>query len=210
MLKGWPIALVAATGASALFAFGIVQSMFATQALALFIVFGAVLALMIVAAVSSAPGAFLPCFALAALGVVMALSGRLAVGRTPEGSAVLDQLLGFRRFIETAEANQLRWEEGEDVFSRYLPFAVVFGETERWEKIFAELAAQGRLAGDPSWYSATTSVAATTGLVSALSGFTAAATSSVISSTTGSSGGSGFSGGGSAGGGGGGGGGGGW
>ncbi len=46
MLKGWPIALVAATGASALFAFGIVQSMFATQALALFIVFGALLALM--------------------------------------------------------------------------------------------------------------------------------------------------------------------
>lgn len=46
MLKGWPIALVAATGASGLFAFGIVQSMFATQALALFIVFGAVLALM--------------------------------------------------------------------------------------------------------------------------------------------------------------------
>ncbi len=46
MLRGWPIALVAATGASGLFAFGIIQSAFAPQALALFIVFGAVLALM--------------------------------------------------------------------------------------------------------------------------------------------------------------------
>lgn len=48
MLRGWPIALVAATGASALFAFGIVQSAFAPQAQALFLVFAAVLAVVIV------------------------------------------------------------------------------------------------------------------------------------------------------------------
>lgn len=48
MLRGWPIALVAATGASALFAFGIVQSAFAQQAQALFIVFAAVLFLFVV------------------------------------------------------------------------------------------------------------------------------------------------------------------
>jgi len=46
MLRGWPIALVAATGASGLFAFGLVQSAYATQALALFIVFGALLAML--------------------------------------------------------------------------------------------------------------------------------------------------------------------
>jgi hypothetical protein len=48
MLRGWPIALVAATGASALFAFGIVQSAFAPQAQALFFVFAAVLAMLTV------------------------------------------------------------------------------------------------------------------------------------------------------------------
>lgn len=48
MLRGWPIALVAATGASALFAFGIVQSAFAPQAQALFIVFAAVLLLFVI------------------------------------------------------------------------------------------------------------------------------------------------------------------
>lgn len=42
MLRGWPIALVAATGASALFAFGVIQS---PQAQALFLVFAAVLAM---------------------------------------------------------------------------------------------------------------------------------------------------------------------
>ena len=47
MLRGWPIALVAATGASALFAFGVIQSAFAPQAQALFLVFAAVLALVV-------------------------------------------------------------------------------------------------------------------------------------------------------------------
>jgi hypothetical protein len=43
MLRGWPTALVAATGASALFAFGVVQTAFTPQAQALFLVFAAVL-----------------------------------------------------------------------------------------------------------------------------------------------------------------------
>ena len=47
MLRGWPIALVAATGASALFAFGLIQSTFAAQTQALFLVFAAVLALLL-------------------------------------------------------------------------------------------------------------------------------------------------------------------
>jgi hypothetical protein len=47
MLRGWPIALVAAAGASGLFAFGVIQSAFAQQAQALFIVFAAVLILFV-------------------------------------------------------------------------------------------------------------------------------------------------------------------
>ena len=47
MLRGWPIALVAAAGASGLFAFGVIQSAFAPQAQALFIVFAAVLILFV-------------------------------------------------------------------------------------------------------------------------------------------------------------------
>jgi hypothetical protein len=47
MLRGWPIALVAATGASALFAFGVIQTAFTPQAQALFLVFAAVLFLLV-------------------------------------------------------------------------------------------------------------------------------------------------------------------
>jgi|GEM_PF-3333343 len=42
-MQGWPIALFAATGASGVLAFGIIQSAYTQQAQALFYVFGAVL-----------------------------------------------------------------------------------------------------------------------------------------------------------------------
>lgn len=48
-MQGWPIALFAATGASGLLAFGIIQTAFTQQAQALFYVFGAVLLLTLAA-----------------------------------------------------------------------------------------------------------------------------------------------------------------
>jgi uncharacterized membrane protein len=78
---------------------------------------------------------------LAALALVVA--SRAMPARTGEGSAVLARTLGFRRYLATAEAGQIRFEEGEDIFSKYLPYAIVFGEAERWAKVFATLAAAG-------------------------------------------------------------------
>ena len=157
--------------------------------------------------------------ALFVTGVVVAKSAKRAPARTAAGTAVLAQTLGFKKYIETAEAEQLRWEEGEDIFSRYLPFAIAFGLTERWSRVFAELAASGRAVAEPTWYvggdlGGATLWASGGQLTRSLASFTSSATSSMSApapSTSGSSGGSGFSGGGgSSGGGGGGGGGGGW
>ena len=83
--------------------------------------------------------------------VLLALSSRMPA-RTPKGTAMLAQAKGFRTYLETAEANQIKFEEGEDVFSRYLPFAIVFGVAERWAKVFADLAASGAPVATPTWY----------------------------------------------------------
>ena len=72
--------------------------------------------------------------------LLLFFSGRMPA-RTAKGSAAYAQVLGFRRYIATAEVEQLRYEESVDVFSRYLPFAMVFGETDRWAKALAGLAA---------------------------------------------------------------------
>ena len=73
--------------------------------------------------------------------------------RTAKGTALLAQAKGFRMYLETAEADQIRFEEGEDIFSRYLPFAIVFGVAERWAKVFAAARrAAAWTSGAPTWY----------------------------------------------------------
>jgi uncharacterized membrane protein len=151
------------------------------------------------------------------LGVILlGIAGFVFAGRMPArtaaGTAVLDQAKGFRLYLTTAEADQLRFEEGEDLFSRYLPYAIVFGVAERWAKIFADLAARGHDVPEPGWYSGPyVGVAAfygAGGFTSSLDSFSSATSAAMTASSSGSSGGSGFGGG--AGGGVGGGGGGGW
>lgn len=132
--------------------------------------------------------------------------------RTADGRAVCDQVEGFRLYLATAEADQLRFEEGEDIFSKYLPWAIIFELADRWAKICGDLVAAGRLPDvTPYWYVGNYNLGAfNTGFLT--SSLTTAATPAPAagSSGTGFGGGSSFGGGGFSGGGGGGGGGGSW
>jgi uncharacterized membrane protein YgcG len=139
-------------------------------------------------------------------GVLLLIGANRMPRRTAKGTAITRRAAGFRRVIETAEEHTARWAEQEHVFTRYLPYAVVFGVTEKWARTFEAL---GELPSDDmSWYvSARPFVYAE--FADSLDGF-AVTTSGVIASTPSGSGGSGFGGGGFSGGGGGGGGGGSW
>jgi uncharacterized membrane protein len=146
--------------------------------------------------------------------VMLALAGRMPA-RTPAGSALLAQARGFRLYLETAEANQIRFEEGQDVFSRYLPYAIVFGVAERWAGIFAQLAASGAAVAAPTWYVGGYGYSGAGffdygGFGHAMDSFATTTSGSIAAATPSSSGSSGFGGGGFSGGGGGGGGGGSW
>src|SRR4029079_9828405 len=90
--------------------------------------------------------------AVTALGATLFLLARRMPARTAKGSAVLAQARGFREYVRTAEAEQLRFEEAADIFSRYLPYAVVFGETERWVRVFGPLAASSGAVAGVGWY----------------------------------------------------------
>lgn len=143
---------------------------------------------------------------LVPLAVVALCLTKAAPARTAAGSAVLAQAQGFRLYLATAEAEQLRFEEGEDLFSRYLPYAIAFGLTERWANLFAQLAAQGRALPEPTWlvgpYTGHAPFwAATAGTLGRdLSSFASTATSALSAPAPGTSGGSGFGGGGGGGG----------
>lgn len=93
--------------------------------------------------------------ALATGGYVRARTARGQ--RTAQGRAWTDQVQGFRTYLATAEADQLRFEEGEDIFSKYLPWAILFGLADRWVRICRQAIAAGLLAEpDASWYGGTT------------------------------------------------------
>lgn len=151
---------------------------------------------------------------LVAGGIIWLLGKRMAA-KTAEGSAVLAQSLGFKQYLVTAEARQIRFEEAQDIFSRYLPYAIVFGVADRWAGTFSEVAeaatAAGQSIGMPGWYvfSGGGGFGDFSGIASGMDSFSTMA-AGTFTSTPGSSGGSGFGGGGFSGGGGGGGGGGSW
>jgi hypothetical protein len=160
---------------------------------------------------------FSPSYALSVgaivAGVITMVLGRRMAARTAEGSAVLAQSKGFKQYLVTAEAGQIRWEEAQDVFSRYLPYAIVFGVASQWAATFQQVAAAAAAAGHPLvmpvWYLGG-DYGSFSGIADGMDSFASTA-GSTFTSTPGSSGGSGFSaGGGFSGGGGGGGGGGSW
>jgi uncharacterized membrane protein YgcG len=129
--------------------------------------------------------------------------------RTPDGRAVCDQIEGFRTYLATAEAEQLKFEEGEDIFSRYLPWAIIFELADRWADLCQQLVAMGRLPDTtPYWYAGAYNMGYfnTAFLTSSLTTAATPAPSTSGSSGTGFGGGSSFGGGGFSGGGGGGGG----
>lgn len=134
--------------------------------------------------------------AVASLVVVVAATRKAAHARTAYGRAVFEQVRGFRQYLATADAHQLRWEEGQDIFSRYLPWAMVFGVADRWSRIFEQLAAEGRYTYIPTWYVGGTQGFAHFGEIgSSMSRLTSSGMGN-LSYTPGSSGGSGSFGGG--------------
>src|SRR6185295_49773 len=88
------------------------------------------------------------------LGVVMMFSAPFAPARTAKGSAVFRRVNGFRRFIEESEKERAQFAEKKNLFSEYLPYAIVFGATDKWARAFSGL--DGEPPDTSSWYRSTT------------------------------------------------------
>lgn len=74
-----------------------------------------------------------------------ALRGRSP--RTADGTAVRIQTLGFRKYLATAEASQIKYEEAAGLFSRYLPYAMIFGLADRWAGVIGQVFRAAQLEG---------------------------------------------------------------
>ena len=89
-------------------------------------------------------------------GAVIAYGARRVGARTAQGTAIAVQALGFRRYLETAEASQIRFEEAAGIFSKYLPYAIVFNLADHWAKVFGDVARAAQAEGfdveTPAWF----------------------------------------------------------
>ncbi|MGK2966877.1 MAG: DUF2207 domain-containing protein [Tepidiformaceae bacterium] len=137
-------------------------------------------------------------------GLVLLVLSRAMSRRTATGTEALRRVLGFREYVATAETHLQKFNEDQNIFARYLPYAIVFGCVEKWANAFAQIGVtpSTQTAG---WYTGVGAFSAAS-FSSDMRSFSSGL-STAISSTPGGSGGSGFSGGSSGGGGGGGGGG---
>lgn len=129
-------------------------------------------------------------------GILICILGALTRKPTQKGAEARWYLLGFKDFMHTAERYRSEWQEKENIFAQYLPYAIAFNDVKKWAKTF-----EGIQQEKPDWYSGNTAL-----LVLASSGRFDSVSNAVKSSTlpgSSGSGGGGHSGGGFGGGGGG-------
>jgi uncharacterized membrane protein YgcG len=138
-------------------------------------------------------------------GILLMLLSRAMPRRTAAGRELMHRALGFAKYVQTGETRQQEFAERAQIFTAYLPYAIVFKCVDRWAWAFRDIDTQAATAG---FYTGATAFDATR-FTSSMSSFSSSLSSS-LASTPGGSGSSGFGGGGSSGGGGGGGGGGSW
>ena len=138
-------------------------------------------------------------------GLLIWLFAKRFPSRTAAGTGMRRRASGFEIFMRDSEGTRARWAEQKNIFSEYLPYAVVLGIATKWAKTFEPLGAEA-MTGTTTWYIGREPFSADR-FGHATESFTSAASSTLSSVPQSSSGSSGFSGGSSGGGGGGGGGG---
>jgi len=146
------------------------------------------------------------------LGIAIILAGALMIAtnswmprRTGLGTDLFRKTLGFRVYMNAAEKDRQAFAEKAEIFTQYLPYAIVFGCVHRWAKAFEGIDTSAAVS---PWYQGPGPFYPVL-FASALEGFSNTL-STTIADTPGGRGGSGGGGGGFSGGGGGGGGGGAW
>jgi uncharacterized membrane protein YgcG len=165
------------------------------------------------------PGGWVAAGTLVLALLVNGVFGKLLKSPTREGRRRLDEIDGFRLYLEVAEGDEIKLvgapRKTAALFESYLPFALALGVEQRWAEQFAAVFLTQAPSYHPDWYEGGFDVRDVGRFSASFGGSFESAISSAATppgSSSGSSGGSdgGGGGGGSSGGGGGGGGGGGW
>jgi uncharacterized membrane protein len=102
---------------------------------------------------------------------------------------------GFKELFDAGEGERQRFAESKQLFSQYLPYAIVFGMAEKWAATFQALGLTPQEMGLGTWYFSPYGYNPIT-FGYAMSSFSTVTTGSIAAAAPSSSGSSGFGGGG--------------
>lgn len=93
-------------------------------------------------------------------GAALTVGGQYMPAKTAKGTTVLAHTIGFRAYLAHGEASDVVGEPGADLdgsqrialFSRYLPYAVVFDSVGRWAEIVEDAGVRAEGADNLAWY----------------------------------------------------------
>ncbi|NRQ33168.1 DUF2207 domain-containing protein [Nonomuraea sp. NN258] len=114
-------------------------------------------ALIVVGLLATVGLAWFTTYGLLGLAVVIA-GGALAVGgqympaKTAKGAAALAHTLGFREYLFSGELGEVPEQHRVELFSRYLPYAVIFDGVEHWSRVVASVTGNGGQSDNLYWY----------------------------------------------------------
>lgn len=138
--------------------------------------------------------------------VIIFIFSFLMPRRTTEGAQFNKKILGFKLYMETAEKYRQKFNEKENIFEKFLPYAIMFGITTLWISKMKQIYGEDYFVHYyPYWFVGSMSHFDADSFNSAISNISSSMSSTITSAPSSSGvGGGGFSGGGGGGGGGGG------
>jgi uncharacterized membrane protein YgcG len=79
--------------------------------------------------------------------IVVVVTSRVMPRKTKKGRIAWEQITGLEEYIRRAEVDDIQAQDRRGIFERLLPYAIIFGLSNRWAKAFAGLYTQ-----PPDWY----------------------------------------------------------
>lgn len=111
--------------------------------------FGAIFLFVFIAIISAGVGLLFigsTTVAIFIFGLISMFLGYIMKNKTPEGIKVLQEILGFRMYLYTAERFRMQ-KLTPEMFEKFLSYAIVFGIEKEWADKFKDI-----YTGSPDWY----------------------------------------------------------
>lgn len=86
-------------------------------------------------------------------GLIIIIFGFIMPKRTEKGAELNWKIKGFKLFMETVDKDRAKFYEQENIFEKFLPYAILFGITNIWIKRIKEIYGEEYFASHaPVWY----------------------------------------------------------